>query len=496
VELLTLKVAGEDEEMNLINEFSDAKKRPRTDKSKIKVLVVFANPSKTGPLRLGNEDRAIREAIRLSHYRYKIELDILHASTVHDLRRAFLDKEFHVVHISGHGTEDGLLLENDLGERYPVPQEALADQFSAYSPPLQCVILNACYSTSQGRLISLGVPFTIAVEGPISDKAAIEFSRGFYDAIGAGRAIDFAYEEGRRTVKLAAPNTQFNAAILKRDEASTADSIAQNSMISLHTSENVTNTHIISQISSSNLVQKKKEQLINEGYAYYKVNRFEEALAVYERAIELDPNYIEAYNNKGITLRALNRPKEALTTFERAIHLNPNFAPLYNGTGNVLLAIGHNEEALAAYERAIHLNPDFVDAHNNSGNALSALNRPAEALAAYERAIHLNPNFAPAYNGKGSVLRTLNRPEEALAAFEKAIQLNPNFVDAYINMGNAFGSWNQYEKAITAYERAIDLNPNNPIAYSNKGNLLTHIGRVEEAVQAYDKAKQLSPDKG
>lgn len=183
--------------------------------SKVNVLVILANPKGTSPLRLGAEDRAIRQSIRLSRYRDNISLTIAHAATVHDLRRALLDQEFHIVHISGHGSEAGLILEDELGQRYTVPLQALADLFRAYSPPIRCIILNACYSIAQGQLTSLGVPYTIAMEGPISDEAAIEFARGFYDAIGAGRDIEFAYEEGCRTVRLAAPNTQFVSKLLK-----------------------------------------------------------------------------------------------------------------------------------------------------------------------------------------------------------------------------------------------------------------------------------------
>jgi len=193
--------------------------------NKIKVLVIFANPRGTDPLRLGTEDRVIRESIKLSRHRENISLTIHHATTVHDLRRALLDEEFQIIHISGHGTGSGLVLEDDLGGKYVVPQQALGELFSAYSPPIDCVILNACYSMSQGQLTSLGTPFTVAMEGAISDDAAVEFSRGFYDAIGAGKKIDFAYEEGCRTVKLAAPNTRFISQILKKGEQTSADFI-------------------------------------------------------------------------------------------------------------------------------------------------------------------------------------------------------------------------------------------------------------------------------
>lgn len=183
--------------------------------SQIRVLVVFANPRGTDPLRLGEEERAIKESIKLSRSRDNILLTTCHASTVHDLRRNLLEQNFEIIHISGHGANTGLVLENESGCPYFVPQQALAELFQVYSPPVQCVILNACFSLSQGQLTSLSVPFTIAMEGSISDKAAIEFSRGFYDAIGAGRDIEFAYEEGCRAVKLSAPGTQFISRLMK-----------------------------------------------------------------------------------------------------------------------------------------------------------------------------------------------------------------------------------------------------------------------------------------
>ncbi|MBI5030356.1 MAG: CHAT domain-containing protein [Chloroflexi bacterium] len=187
-------------------------------KLKTKVLVVFANPHGTDALRLGTEDRTIRESIRHSRYRDNISLTVCHAATIHDVRRALLDEKFHLVHMSGHGTGSGLILEDETGGEYVVPQKALAELFAAYCPPLRCIILNACYSLTQGKLISTGIPFTIAMEGAISDDAAIEFTRGFYDAIGAGKGIAFAYQEGCRNVKLASPNRLFVSQLIRKGE--------------------------------------------------------------------------------------------------------------------------------------------------------------------------------------------------------------------------------------------------------------------------------------
>ncbi len=172
-------------------------------KGEIRVLVICANPRGTDSLRLGEEDRVLHECIKLARLRDKVRISVKHAATIHDLRRALLDEQYDIIHISGHGTGQGLVFENVAGNVELVPPRALAKQLAAYSPPLKCVILNSCYSLRQGKLLSMGVPFTIAMHGPISDECAIEFTRGFYDALCSGKDIVFAYEEGCRCIELA-----------------------------------------------------------------------------------------------------------------------------------------------------------------------------------------------------------------------------------------------------------------------------------------------------
>lgn len=183
-----------------------------------RVLAVFANPSGSDPLRLGEEARVLNECIALSKQRDNITLRVLHATRVSDLRRALLNDEYDVVHFSGHSTGKGLAFEDERGKVKIIPQGALGELLSAYSPPVQCVILNACYTNSQSALISMGVPFTIGVDGAISDDGAIEFTRGFYDAMGAGKDFEFAFQEGCRSMKLMGYDNEVIPMLLKKDE--------------------------------------------------------------------------------------------------------------------------------------------------------------------------------------------------------------------------------------------------------------------------------------
>ncbi|MBZ5684081.1 MAG: CHAT domain-containing protein [Acidobacteriia bacterium] len=183
----------------------------------MKILVVFANPRGTNALRLGEEDRTIQECIRRSKNRDRLTLTIRHAVTIDDVRRALLDDDYHVVHFSGHGTGTGLAFESSSGMLYVPPREALAGLLADFSPPIECLILNACYSMSQGQFTSLGVPYSVAMEGPISDDAAIIFAGGFYDSLGAGKDIEFSFRQGIAALRLAGHTDSTVPHLLKKN---------------------------------------------------------------------------------------------------------------------------------------------------------------------------------------------------------------------------------------------------------------------------------------
>lgn len=165
-----------------------------------RVLLVCANPRGSDPLRTAEEDRTLRESVQLSRHRSRIHVDTLHAATIDDLRRALLRAEYQIVHFSGHGTQSGLVFEDALGKLMVPSSSALAELFERRH--IATVILNACYSLSVGHITSVGVEYTIASSGPIADPAAVEFTRGFYDAVGEGLAVPEAFEEGLSCARL------------------------------------------------------------------------------------------------------------------------------------------------------------------------------------------------------------------------------------------------------------------------------------------------------
>ena len=193
------------------------------------------------------------------------------------------------------------------------------------------------------------------------------------------------------------------------------------------------------------------------GYLFGLQNKNEDALAAYDRAIGINPQYSEAWNNKGVELGELNRPKEALTAFEKAIELNPQYSDAWYNKGVALGNLDRPEEGLTAFEKAIELNPQYSKAWYNKGVVLGNLDRPEKALAAYDRAIGINPQYSEAWNNKGVVLDKLNRPEEALTACEKAIELNPQFSKPWYAKGLILKALHRETESEEAFSRAKEL---------------------------------------
>jgi protein O-mannosyl-transferase len=124
-------------------------------------------------------------------------------------------------------------------------------------------------------------------------------------------------------------------------------------------------------------------------------------------------------------LRATGRIPEAIAQFEAALRLKPDYAEAHNDLGSALASAGRISEAIAQFEEVVRLEPDYVVARNNLGVALFSAGRIPEAIAQFEEALRLKPDYAEAHDNLGSILASAGRNSEAIAQFEEALRLKP-----------------------------------------------------------------------
>jgi hypothetical protein len=164
---------------------------------KIKILFVSANPAGRPQLKLDEEAREIETKIRAARHRDSLELITKWAARPDDLLQALNEHRPHIVHFSGHGepTEEIVLLD-ELGKPKPVSKEALVSLFRTLKDNIRVVVLNACFSRPQAEAITGEIDCAIGMMPEIGDNAAITFAASLYRAIGFGRSIKEAFDQG------------------------------------------------------------------------------------------------------------------------------------------------------------------------------------------------------------------------------------------------------------------------------------------------------------
>ncbi|BAZ64722.1 hypothetical protein NIES4105_104550 (plasmid) [Calothrix sp. NIES-4105] len=184
---------------------NNPQQQPEIEKTGAKtILILAANPRGTSTLRLDEEVREIDLGLQRAKKRELFDLKQRWAVRIQDVYQALLDYKPQIVHFSGHGAgEDGLILEDETGNHKLVNTEALANLFKLFSGiGIECIVLNACYSEAQATAIVKHVPYVVGMNKAIGDKAAIKFATGFYNAIGAGESVEFAYKLGCNVIQL------------------------------------------------------------------------------------------------------------------------------------------------------------------------------------------------------------------------------------------------------------------------------------------------------
>ena len=146
----------------------------------------------------------------------------------------------------------------------------------------------------------------------------------------------------------------------------------------------------------------------------------DEAIAHYQRALEIKPDYADAHNNLAVALAASGRTDEAIAHYKRALESKPDSPELHNKLGLALVRRGRIDEAIAHYQKALDIKPDYVVVHNNIAVALARNGRSDEAMAHLRRALALIPDYAEAHNNLGTVWGARGPDRQAIEHCQRA----------------------------------------------------------------------------
>lgn len=238
-------------------------------------------------------------------------------------------------------------------------------------------------------------------------------------------------------------------------------------------------------------------ECVNYGNKLWRLQRGKEALAVLQRASQMDPNLYAAWYVKGLALFSEGEYDRAAAAFEMAAEIGrvapEESASAWRWRGEALWYLNRYEEALESVERAIALSERDFTFHALRGQMLQELQRHEEAIAAYDRAIAINPH-SWVYNNRGVARAYLGNYQEAIADYNQALELSPGYAEAYRNRGFARYSLADYQRAIADFDKAIELKPDFALAYSDRANVFIALEEALGAMENFNKALELEPN--
>jgi len=255
-------------------------------------------------------------------------------------------------------------------------------------------------------------------------------------------------------------------------DAEHADTLHLMGLLSLHARQY---DHALEWISRAIRREPKTDYLTNLGTALLNQGRREEALAIFDKAVQLKPDDADLWRNLGNVLADMGRAAEAILSFQHALKLNPCHWDATYKAGLLLHRLGRNEEALVHFNMYEKMQPNDGLALQMRALAMYILNRFEKGLHDLKRVHALAPDNADICNHVGVFLRRLAREQEALSWFDRAIKLRPDFLAAFHNKAFALTNIHRFDEAFAVYDEIKAIDPGNAEAdfYASLVHLLT-----------------------
>jgi tetratricopeptide (TPR) repeat protein len=266
-------------------------------------------------------------------------------------------------------------------------------------------------------------------------------------------------------------------------------------------SERISQLQVASVMSLADLVatsgrnkRAKAVQFFRDGLSFLSKDDCEKALPYFEKAIESDTSYAEAWAQSGFCNEKLGRHAEALEASKKAVSLRPSAESYFNiGLANFYLK--QYRDAAEAYRAAIKLDPyNSADAHYALGLVYRDWGKADEEIQAYKQAIRLRPDYTVAYERLGSRYLKSKKYNEAVEVFRQLSTLKPGDAYAPNSMGEAYLELNRLNEAVESFRQSIRLKPDFGKAYYNLGRCLLAMGNRDAALEQYTILTNIDPD--
>ena len=235
------------------------------------------------------------------------------------------------------------------------------------------------------------------------------------------------------------------------------------------------------------------ETAYSQGLAQISRDDYARAVVSFEKAVDIDPNYAEAWYQAGYCYGVLGRHSDALRASRQAAKLRPEWTAAWLNIAASSYALGQFKDAVEGYKQAIKLDDNNADAQYALGLTFNKLQRTDEEILAYRRAVQLKPDHANSLDKLGQALFKQKKFAESAAAFENLRTYRPD-AKTYNALGESLIEAGKTDESVDAFNNALGYNPDFEKARYNLGRAYIKQGNRDMAQVQYEILKNASSD--
>lgn len=241
-------------------------------------------------------------------------------------------------------------------------------------------------------------------------------------------------------------------------------------------------------------MSKDHPQPLERGLVHHREGRLLEAVALYERGLDADPDDLRTRYLLGTALLQLGRCEDSLPLLEQVAAACPDIPDVHNNLGIAHQSLGRWEPAARAFETALRANPDYQQAFYNLGSLMRDRGLPADAEKCFRRAWELNPDDLSACLALAGTLKTQEKWNEAETCYRIIAEQNPDDADVAVELAFVLARQERLEDAADIYRRLLETRPDFYQLQSSLSYIYERQGRLDEAVAAASRAIEICPD--
>ena len=233
---------------------------------------------------------------------------------------------------------------------------------------------------------------------------------------------------------------------------------------------------------------------INLGNALLENGNIDDAMAQYQKALQIKPDDPDANVSFGYGLIQKQKLDDAILHFQRALAAKPNYPQAYNDLGNVFAQKGKTDEAIALLQKALQIKPDYAEACYNLANAFFEKGARDEAIVYYQKVLQIRPDYAEACFNLGNTYFQMGQVDDAISYYHKALKIRPNYTRAAYNLATALLQKGDLDKSILCFQKIVERDPNQPEFLYSLASALLRTGRIDQGEIYLQQALQIKPD--